>query len=407
MKYYCKKKNVSNVFPNNSFLFSFHITCTLAYPGGIELRESLIPANKKTDEELQCNNSPNVATKKEEKSNSEMKDAIIQDKNSPVEVIKKDVCPKKDEINNSEPCKDSNKTNGEDEKQDNVPKMTKSTSSNLNCKENSTEDVCQQNSISNKTNQHLPIVSDDKKQPKIVEHECTKKSSNNVSQTENTTPTTKVNATTETPPAQLVVTFSNDTIGGNHPLDFRTHSKLPQHKYECNHVNHVIEDNNDSIDDRKNSCEGSYSCSCDDSCFNGGSIVSQEKYTSNFDSGKTSPTCLHSNSNITSIQLAPAAIANMIDSSSLQNGGNKKKKVAVATQTASISASLCSSAGSPGSSDDQPSLKSTNHERTLSSVIGDYNRRLSGSSNNFNSSSKYRLAEEPLSLMQEVPDVSL
>ena len=107
--------------------------------------------------------------------------------------------------------------------------------------------------------------------------------------------------------------------------------------------------------------------------------------------------------------MASATNADIEGTNSVQNGGSKRSKVAVATQTASISASLCSSVGSPCSSDDQPSLKSTNHERTLSSVIGDYNRRLSSSSNNanFNSTSKYRLTEEPLSLMQEVPDVSL
>ena len=332
-----------------------------------------------------------------------MKIAEIQDKNSPLEVIKHDKCLEKDVENQSFSCKVNCKdlTIAEDEKHDNTVAMKKSTSSHLNEEEQSLDDASQKTSISNPTHQHVPNVCDDKKaEPKIAKNAIT-----NASQPISTSNTTRVNATTSTPPAQLVVTFSTDTIGGSNSGDIRTQSR--QHKYEC--TNHIAEDQNGEIDDRKNSCEGSYSCSCDDSCFNGGSIISQEKYTSNLDSGKTSPTCLHSNGNNISSQIALATNADIECNAAVQNGGNNKRKVAVATQTASISTSLCSSIGSPGSSDDQQSLKSTNHERTLSSVIGDYNRRPSSSSNNalFNSSSKYRLTEEPLSLMQEVPDVSL
>ena len=308
--------------------------------------------------------------------------------------------------NQSVSCKESIKvsTKTECEKQESVTSITKSTSSNLHEEDKASDDASQKTSISNQTHQHVPMACVDQNEEQKI---TTRPLTNNISQSNSTSNATRVNATTSTPPAQLVVTFSTDTIVGSNSGDIKAQNRQWQHRYEC--TNHIVEDHNGGHDDRKNSCEGSYSCSCDDSCFNGGSIMSQERNASNLDSGKTSPTCLHSHSNIISAQMASATNADIEGTNSVQNGGSKRSKVAVATQTASISASLCSSVGSPCSSDDQPSLKSTNHERTLSSVIGDYNRRLSSSSNNanFNSTSKYRLTEEPLSLMQEVPDVSL
>ena len=393
-------------FSNNSFLFRFHISSTWTYPGGIELREALI---QKNDKSLEINSSSNIAAKKEEGS-CDMKVPITQNSKSSIEC---ETCSDKDDGNQFTSCKDQvnckSLTNAGDVKQDNDTTMTKSPSTNLRSMEKSPDNASQKISDSNQALQHLHMVSDDKEKSTIDEHEITKTSPTNASQSISTPSTTKVNATTETPPAQLVVTFSTDTIGLNHSGDHRNHSKHSQPKYECS--NHVIEENNGSIEERKNSCEGSYSCSCDDSCFNGGSILSQEKLTSNLDSGKTTP---HSNGNAISIHTTFGKNGNKDDNNALQNIPNavtKKRKVSIATQTASISASLCSSVGSPGSSDEQQSLKSTNHERTLSSVIGEHNIGLSNTSNNtqyqINSSSKYRLEDEPLSLMQEVPDVSL
>ena len=221
---------------------------------------------------------------------------------------------------------------------------------------------------------------------------------------------TKVNATTETPQSQLVVTFSNDTIGDSHSEDSFSPSYTQQQKSEI--MNHDEDDEtNDSIIFRKNSCEGSYGCCCDDTCYNGRTIT-QDKTMSNVDSGKTTPSCFHSNT--TNMCPHSSSVKNtdtnsVNGSSNYATSNNKKDKVTVATQTASVSVS--SSLGTPGSNEEQKSLKGLTNERTLTSVIGSHNKGCKSSPNNSNQPnavpSKHKCRVEPLSLMQEVPDVSL
>ena len=135
----CLRKKHNNIalrtmcpvfFSNNSFLFHFRIPSTWTYPGGIELREALMPSNKKSDKSLETNSSYSIATKKEEKSNCEMKVAVTQDSKSSIEVIKDETCSVKEDGNQFMSCKDevSCKTqpNVGDEQQDSDPAMKKS-----------------------------------------------------------------------------------------------------------------------------------------------------------------------------------------------------------------------------------------------------------------------------------------
>lgn len=377
---------------------------------------------KRKDDSLSSHSS-NIAIKKEQKNGGtcELKNLESRECTPPFKAIKDEVCPSSDP-NHSETCKNFGKNNAADDvkiENDNGRKNSASKSLCVDAQSPLLDGRQQVSSTSDNGDQGVlhdkNILHDDS--------DLKDKRNNSKSQTSslthsNTSSTKiKVNATTETPPGQLVVTFTNDTIEASCSQDSLMHSHInqqrPEEKTEI--IQNTEDDTNDSIDYRKNSSEGSYSCCCDDSCFNRGCTLSHEKNISNLDSGKTTPSCFHSHGNTIVPQSTFEKNDNIEDfksSSNYPNGNNKKKKVAVATQTASVNVSHSSSVGTLGSSEEQQSLKSLATERTLSSVIGEHNKSYNGSSNTtpyqFNASStKYRHMGEPLSLMQEVPDVSL
>ena len=91
------------------------------------------------------------------------------------------------------------------------------------------------------------------------------------------------------------------------------------------------------------------------------------------------------------------------------NGDNKNSKVAVATQTTSFSASLSSSAGTPGSNEEGQTSEGATQDRTLTACIGEQYKGMNDSSYIKSKRNDRKLKNttmgEPLSLMQEVPDV--
>lgn len=353
-----------------------------------------------------------------------MKNSETREGTPPFKAIKDEVCPSNDP-NHSETCKEKlnfGKNNAADEvksENDDGRKNSASKSLSVGVQSPVLDGTRQVSCISDNGYQDVlrdtNIVHDDSDLKE--KRKNSKSQSSSLSHSNSSSTKIKVNATTETPPGQLVVTFTNDTIMGGRSEDslMHPHNNQQRHEEKAEIINNIDDDANDSIDNRKNSSEGSYSCCCDDSCFNRGCTLSHEKTISNLDSGKTTPSCFHSHSNT----IVPQStfenndiIEDFESSSNYPNVNNKKKKVAVATQTASVNVSHSSSVGTSGSSEEHQSLKSLATERTLSSVIGEHNKGYKGSSHTTPyqlnaSSNKYRHIGEPLSLMQEVPDVSL
>ena len=122
--------------------------------------------------------------------------------------------------NQSVSCKESIKvsTKTECEKQESVTSITKSTSSNLHEEDKASDDASQKTSISNQPHQHVPMACVDQNEEQKI---TTRPLTNNISQSNSTSNATRVNATTSTPPAQLVVTFSTDTIVGSNSGDIK------------------------------------------------------------------------------------------------------------------------------------------------------------------------------------------
>jgi len=222
----------------------------------------------------------------------------------------------------------------------------------------------------------------------------------------------KIDAATETSPAQLVVTFTNNPFEVTNSQLSADHNHCKDHK-ELEIISPLHDNGNNSLE-RKNSCDAMYSCCCDDSCFN----EFHEKTISSLDLEEVIPSCLDMTDNPMCTKSVSVKSINMDDlniSSNHAKSNTKKRKVAVATQTASLSVSLSSSVGTPCSCEEQSSIKSLpTNDRTLTSVIGERTNPGSNvlshttTSKIKNGQSRYRKTEEqPLSLMQEVPDVSL
>ena len=236
---------------------------------------------------------------------------------------------------------------------------------------------------------------------------------------DNTLLNKKTNATTETPPKQLVVTFTNDTIASCRSEELSNGTRCGQ-RVNCQehplNMEMSCSDDKDGINecvlDRKSSSEGSQSCCCDDSC-NNGCILNQERTTSNLSSGKSTPRCFHSNGNsIGKLSSVSGKYSIGKESNSSQhfvNGNNKNSKVAVATQTTSFSASVSSSAGTPCSNEENQSAEGATQDRTLTACIGEQYKEMNESSyiKSQRNDRKFENThmDEPLSLMQEVPDV--
>ena len=387
-------------------LFHFHIVFK-NHPGGIELRESLI--SKETKNESLSSQRSNIPTKKQPSElSSEARDLVAQ-KSAPIEAIKDKICPKTDP-NHSETCNvESGEHNTADLKRKGEEGHTKSKSI-LNS-ELPQLGAIKTSFLANNSNQTI-IPPPDLEEKSILSAKTNLEpelpASNAITNIRN-----KNDAATETPPAQLVVTFTNNPFEVTNSQLSADHNHCKDHK-ELERINPLHDNGNNSLD-RKNSCDAMYSCCCDDSCFNG----FHEKTISSLDLEEVTPSCLNLNDNTMCTKSVSVKSINMDDlniSSNHAKSHTKKRKVAVATQTASLSVSLSSSVGTPCSCEEQSSIKSLpTNDRTLTSVIGERTTNPGSNVSSHtttskikNGQSKYRKTDEqPLSLMQEVPDVSL
>ena len=394
----------------------------LLYKGGIELREPLLSSKRSVDA-VSSHSSSKLATENLQKPNVklEIADTLETDKRS--------------QENNDTPLPQNNQIH-------NIAREDASSKKDITSADDTYHHIVQNNSISSDTsakkqlplglelkkissisvcnNQAIAVKSVPETDPKPKETlDSGDKKETPTTSPDNTLSNKKTNATTETPPKQLVVTFTNDTIACCRSEERSNGARCSQRvncqEHPLNMEMSCSDDKdgiNESVSDRKSSSEGSQSCCCDDSC-NNGCILNQERTTSNLSSGKSTPRCFHSNGNsIGKLSTVSGKYSIGKESNSSQNfvnGNNKNSKVAVATQTTSFSASVSSSAGTPGSNEESQCAEGATQDRTLTACIGEQYKEINESSyiKSQHNDRKFKNTHmaEPLSLMQEVPDV--
>ena len=402
--------------------FYYYLLLYVSYKGGIELREPLL-SSKRSVEAVSSHSSSKLSTENKQKENVKLEisdtpetDKLSQEKNNTQ-------LPKNNQIHNIKREDTKNKkniTSDDDTNHQNVQKNSISSDTSakkqlplgLELKKISSISVCNNQAIEVKS------VPETDPEPKETLNSGDKKETPTTSP-DNTLLNKKTNATTETPPKQLVVTFTNDTIGSCSTEERSNGTRCGQRvncqEHPLNMEMSCSDDKdgiNECVSDRKSSSEGSQSCCCDDSC-NNGCILNQERTTSNLSSGKSTPRCFHSNGNsIGKLSSVSGKYSIGKESNSSQhfvNGNNKNSKVAVATQTTSFSASVSSSTGTPCSNEENQSAEGATQDRTLTACIGEQYKEMNESSyiKSQRNDRKFKNThmDEPLSLMQEVPDV--
>ena len=395
---------------------------TMKLIGGIELRQPLL-ASKSSVEVVASHGSTSLATENRQKANVKLEISDTLETGKLSQENNDTPLPKNNQIHNTTREDASSKkdiTSADDTNHQNVE--NNSILSNTSAKEHLPLglELKKISSISVCNDQAVTVKSDSETDPKPKEalHSGDKKDTLTTSP-DNTLSNKKTNATTETPPKQLVVTFTNDTIACCRSEE-RSNGTSCSQRVNCKEhpLNMEMSSSDDKdginecVEDQKSSSEGSQSYCCDDSC-NNGCILAQERTTSNLSSGKSTPRCFHSNGNsIGKLSSVSGKYSMGNESNSSQhfvNGDNKNSKVAVATQTTSFSASLSSSAGTPGSNEEGQTSEGATQDRTLTACIGEQYKGMNDSSyiKSQRNDRKFKNTTmgEPLSLMQEVPDV--
>ena len=394
----------------------------LLYKGGIELREPLL-SSKRSVEAVSSHSSTKIATENQQKANLKLEISDKLENGKPSQENNDTQLPKNYQFHNRRREDESRKKDitSDDDTNHHIVQNIGNSSDNsvqkqlplgLELKKISSISVCNDQEIAVKS------VPETNPKPKEALNSGDKMETSTTSP-DNTLSNKKTNATTETPPKQLVVTFTNDTIACCRSEE-RSNGTRSGQRVNCQEHPLSMEMSssddkvgiNECVEDRKSSSEGSQSCCCDDSC-NNGCILNQERTTSNLSSGKSTPRCFHSNGNsIAKLSSVSGKYSTGNESNSPQhfvNGNNKNSKVAVATQTTSVSASLSSSAGTPGSNEEGQTSEGATQDRTLTACIGDQYKGMNESSyikSQLNERKfKNTHMDEPLSLMQEVPDV--